>query len=70
MVTSQEALVKHLKIHQGNSSLLEYHDKVKSTVATMKRAGAQMVAPCIVAEIAAANGHDVPSANMTWPFVL
>ena len=27
----------------------------------MKRAGAQMVAPCIVAEIAAANGHDVPT---------
>ena len=63
VVTSQAALVKYLKIHQGNSSLLEYHDKVKSSVVTMKRARAQMVTPYIVAEIAAANGHARPECN-------
>ena len=61
MVTSQAAQIKYLSIHQGNKSLLEYQDKVKSTVAIMQRANAQTVTPCIVAEIAAANVHDVPT---------
>ena len=52
---------KCTKIHQGSMKLMECYDTVKSKLDALDRAGATLYDKCIVVQIAAANGHNVPT---------
>ena len=61
VVMYQAVQDQYLKIYQGSMTLMEYYNEVQSKLAAVERAEAKTVAPCIVEEIAAANGHDAPT---------